>query len=62
MVMVRLTPILLVATVASGEVLHERVTVGLQCKNGVCATPAGKPVAVDDKGELKFAPEDGVQP
>jgi hypothetical protein len=63
MVMVRSAPLIVVATVAWGEVLHERVTVGnLTCKDGVCTTGNGKPVAVDQKGELHPAPEDGVQP
>src|SRR5678816_3824918 len=63
MVMVRSVLLAAVASVAWGEVLHERVTVGnLTCKNGVCTSAGGKPVAVDDKGALSFAPEDGVQP
>jgi hypothetical protein len=63
MVKMRFALPIFVATVAFGEVLHERVTVGnLACKDGVCTSPGGKPVAVDKKGELHFAPEDGVQP
>jgi hypothetical protein len=57
--------ILVAASSADAEVLHEKVTVGaLKCTSGVCVSPArpGVPVAVAHNGEILAQPADGPEP